>query len=241
MLYRTLRLAVFAAALSSAPAHADTPLVEPHLHITPGGAQAPQVALTLDACSGGIDHRILDVLVTKAIPATIFVTGRWLRRNPETVRLLLEHPELFELEDHGENHVPAVIGTRRPYGIAPAGTPAAVTAEIEGGARSIGKAGGPAPHWYRGATALYSRDALELIGQLGYRTAGFSLNADLGASVSATVAAARLGKAKDGDVIIAHVNQPRRAAGAGVALGVEELLTRGYRFVRLADVSERDD
>jgi len=241
LLYRTLRFAVLAAALSTAAAQADTPLVEPHLHINPGGTQAPQVALTLDACSGGIDHRILDVLVTKAIPATIFVTGRWLRRNPETVHLLLQHPELFELEDHGENHVPAVIGTRKPYGIAPAGTAAAVTAEIEGGARSIGKAGGPAPHWYRGATALYSRDALKLIGQLGYRTAGFSLNADLGASVSATVAAARLGKAKDGDVILAHVNQPRRAAGAGVALGPEELLTRGYRFVRLADVSERDD
>lgn len=241
MLYRALRIAAFFAALSSLPAQADTPLVEPHLHIAPSGTQAPQVALTLDACSGGIDHRILDVLVTKAVPATIFVTGRWLRRNPETVRLLLEHPELFELEDHGENHVPAVIGTRRPYGITPAGTAAAVTAEIEGGALSIGKAGGPPPRWYRGATALYSRDALKLIGRLGYRTAGFSLNADLGASVSATVAAARLDKAKDGDVIIAHINQPRRAAGAGVALGVEELLTRGYRFVRLADVSELDD
>lgn len=240
MLHRVLCLAVFAALLSSLPAHADT-LVEPRLHIAPGGAQSPQVALTLDACSGGIDHRILDVLVAKAIPATIFVTGRWLRRNPETVKLLLAHPELFELEDHGENHLPAVIGTQKPYGIAPAGTAAAVTAEIENGASSIGRAGGTAPRWYRGATALYSHDALQLIRALGYRPAGFSLNADLGASVSARVAATRLGKAKDGDVIIAHVNQPKRAAGAGVALGVEALLSRGYRFVRLADVAELDD
>ena len=233
MLYRALRLAVFAVALSSLPAQADT-LVEPRLHITPGGPQSPQVALTLDACSGAIDHRILDVLVARAIPATIFVTGRWLRRNPETVQLLLQHPDLFELEDHGLNHVPAV-------GIPPAGTAAAVAAEIEGGALSIGKAGGPSPRWYRGATALYSQDALKLIHKLGYRTAGFSLNADLGASVSASVAAARIGRAQDGDVIIAHINQPRRAAGAGVALGVEDLLSRGYRFVRLADVAELDD
>jgi len=240
LLYRALRLAVFAVALSSLPAQADT-LVEPRLHITPGGPQSPQVALTLDACSGAIDHRILDVLVARAIPATIFVTGRWLRRNPETVQLLLQHPDLFELEDHGLNHVPAVIGTQKPYGITPAGTAAAVAAEIEGGALSIGKAGGPAPRWYRGATALYSQDALKLIHKLGYRTAGFSLNADLGASVSASVAAARIGRAQDGDVIIAHINQPRRAAGAGVALGVEDLLSRGYRFVRLADVAELDD
>ncbi len=240
MFHQALRLATIIVALSSLPAAADT-LIEPRLHITPGGAQAPQVALTLDACSGDVDHRILDALVTKAIPATIFVTGRWVRRNPEAMQLLLKHPELFELEDHGESHLPAVIGTQRPYGIAPAGTATAVTAEIKGGALSIGQAGGPAPRWYRGATALYSRDALQLIGKLGYRTAGFSLNADLGASVSARVAAARIDKAEDGDVIIAHINQPKRAAGAGVALGVEKLLSRGYRFVRLADVSERDD
>ncbi len=240
VLHRVLCLAVFAALLSTLPAQADT-LVEPHLHIVPGGAQSPQVALTLDACSGGIDHRILDTLIARAIPATIFVTGRWLHRNPETVKLLLGHPELFELEDHGENHLPAVIGTQKPYGLRPAGTAAAVAAEIENGASSIGRAGGPTPHWYRGATALYSRDALQLIPALGFRTAGFSLNADLGASVSAKVAAARIDGAKDGDVIIAHVNQPKRAAGAGVALGVEDLLSRGYRFVRLADVAELDD
>ena len=38
---------------------------------------------------------------------------------------------------------------------------------------------------YRDATALYSTDALEHIRGMGYRIAGFSLNADFGASLPA--------------------------------------------------------
>ena len=62
------------------PSHAAL-LVEPSLHIASGGA-SPQVALTLDACTGAADGRILDELVADHVPATIFVTGRWLRHNP---------------------------------------------------------------------------------------------------------------------------------------------------------------
>lgn len=239
MFTKALWLATAAMIVATLPVHAGG-LSEPRLHVAPG-RDAPQVALTLDACSGGTDFRILDVLVREAIPATIFVTGRWLRHNPETVRLLLSHPDLFELEDHGESHIPAVIGNEKPYGIVPAGTAEAVANEVKGGAASLKRAGGPAPHWYRGATALYSADALLLIGKLGYRTAGFSLNGDLGASVSAKTAAARIGAAKDGDVIISHVNQPKRSAGAGVAEGIMALKAKGFRFVRLDDVAEMED
>src|SRR5258708_6002673 len=81
-------------------------LVEPQLQIAPGGGKGPRVALTLDACMGEVDLRILDALVANAIPATLFVTGRWLRKNAEAVKTLTAHPELFQLENHGAMHVP---------------------------------------------------------------------------------------------------------------------------------------
>lgn len=212
-------------------------LIEPQLHIARGGRDAPQVALTLDACSGGVDERILGTLLDRGIPATIFVTGRWLERNPEALKVLLSRPDLFEIEDHGRSHIPAVIGLERPYGLEPAGTPEAVIEEVAGGAEAVSAATGARPAWYRGATALYSADALDLIARLGFRVAGFSLNADFGATASAEVAAERVTGAKDGDVIIAHINQPTRAAGAGIAKGIIALQARGFRFVRLADVT----
>src|SRR5262249_59392039 len=77
------------------------------------------VALTLDACSGTFDADLVRFLIERRIPATIFATRRWLERNPEATAILTAHPDLFDLEDHGANHVPAVIGVgRRVYGIA---------------------------------------------------------------------------------------------------------------------------
>ena len=89
----------------------------------------PGIVLTLDACMGGTDRRVLDLLLARRIPATLFVTARWLRENPETLALLRTRPAQFDLQNHGARHVPAVLGNQRPYGIRPAGTPAALAAE----------------------------------------------------------------------------------------------------------------
>jgi peptidoglycan/xylan/chitin deacetylase (PgdA/CDA1 family) len=215
-------------------------LIEPELRITPGAAAGARVALTLDACMGEADHRILDALVANAIPATLFVTGRWLAKNADTLKLLLAHPALFELENHGAMHVPAVLGTEKLYGIPPAGTLARVAAEVEGGARAMAACGIARPSWYRDATALYSPEALGHIRQMGYRIAGFSLNADFGASLPEDKVHDRMLTARDGDVIIGHVNQPKRSSGAGIASGAIALKQKGFRFVRLTDVAELD-
>ena len=100
-------------------------------------------------------------------------------------------------------------------------------------AEAVTAAFGRAPTWYRDASARYSRDAVTLIGTLGYRIAGYSLNADVGASLPAVTVAKRLAAARPGDVVIAHINHPERPAGAGVALGIKALVARGVRFERL--------
>lgn len=226
--------------LIASPALAKTHLIEPHMHIVPVGA-TPEVALTLDACMGAADMRIINALIDNEVPATIFATRRWLVHNPKVVHLLVSRGDLFEIEDHGAEHIPAVIGTEKPYGIAPAGTANAVFNEVIGGAQAVQAATNVAPKWYRGATALYSKDAIALIGTMGFKIGGFSLNGDLGATASQKVAEARIAAAKNGDVIISHVNQPTHASGAGVVAGVLDLKAKGYKFVRLEDVTETDN
>lgn len=211
-------------------------LIEPHMHFTPA-AGPPQVAITLDACMGETDTRILGPLIDNAIPVTIFATRRWLDRNPATIGLLKQHRDLFVIENHGAKHLSAVIGPGRPYGLVPAGTAAAVAEEVRGGAEAIARAFGTSPKWYRDATALYSPDAMALIGSMGFRIAGFSLNGDFGASASARMAHKRIAGAKSGDIVISHINQPHRPAGAGVISGILALKARGFSFVHLDDVA----
>lgn len=221
-------LAVVFTALTTASALAGD--VEPRLTMPKGDAA---VALTFDACSGDVDHRILDELIADRVPATIFVTHRWLRRNAATVELLKANADLFEIENHGDQHIPAITDRASLFGLATAGTLEAVAAEVTGGAEAVFAAFGTSPHWYRDAGARYSRDAMELIGTMGYRIAGYSLNADVGASLPAAAVKKRVAAAKPGDVIISHINHPERPSGEGVAEGIRILVQKGVRFQRL--------
>jgi peptidoglycan/xylan/chitin deacetylase (PgdA/CDA1 family) len=205
--------------------------IEPSLRLP--AASGKTVAVTLDACSGRTDMRIVDELIADGIPATLFVTHRWIVRNAEAIALFKAHPDLFEIENHGDQHVPAVTDTPTLFGLTTAGSLPAVNSEVTGGEAAIGAAFGLRPTWFRGAGARYSKDAAALIGQLGYRIAGYSLNGDIGASLPEAAVAKRLAAAKAGDVIIAHVNQPDRPAGAGVVAGLKALKAAGFTFVRL--------
>lgn len=207
-------------------------LLEPHMRLA--RSAEPTVALTLDACDGHVDTRILDLLLAEAIPATIFVSGLWLRENPAAFRTLLDHPDLFEIGDHGAHHEAVIDRPMVLWGVHSAGSAAGITAEVTDGAAMLQAAGAPRPAWFRGAAALYTPSGLAQVVAMGYRIAGFSLNGDAGASLDAADTARRITAARDGDVISAHINQPRRPAGAGVAEGVRALRARGMRFVRLS-------
>lgn len=224
------------AALVSSSASAA--LLEPKLHLKPSGESSPRIALTLDACGGKTDARILSALVDNKIPATIFVTGMWLKRNAEALAIMKAHPELFELENHGARHIPAVDTPHSIYGLKSAGSAAAVQAEVEAGALALTDRGGPAPKWFRGATAQYSPTSIALIRGLGFRIAGYSINGDGGSLLGARETERRVSSAKDGDVIIAHINQPTHAAGGGLVKGLLKLKEKGYTFVRLDDVDD---
>ena len=213
-------------------------LVEPQLKLDRQAKGAPpRVALTFDACSGRTDDRILEALVDHRIAATIFVTGRWVKHNAEAMRILQAHPDLFEIENHGAMHVPAIDRPVSVYGIAATGSEAAVDAEVQGGADAIA-ASGLSSHWFRGATAKYTLSSIGEIRRMGFRVAGYSVNGDGGSLLEAAMAEKRISRAVDGDVIIAHINQPTHEAGDGVVRGILDLRARGYAFVRLDDATE---
>lgn len=215
-----------------------TRLIEPKLTIAQVEGEGPAVALTFDACMGKVDDRILDTLIENRIPSTVFVTARWLKHNAAAFAVMRANPDLFEIEDHGGNHVPAIDVPMTVFGIKTAGSAEAVAAEVEGGAEAIIAAGGERPVWFRGATAKYTPSAIAEIQSLGYRVAGYSINGDSGSLLGASGVARQYHRAKDGDVIISHINQPTHEAGEGVVKGILDLKARGFRFVRLKDRTE---
>jgi peptidoglycan/xylan/chitin deacetylase (PgdA/CDA1 family) len=196
-----------------------------------------RIALTLDACTGKYDHDLINFLILHHIPATIFATKKWLDENPFGVSVIKAHLDLFDVEDHGENHIPAVIGAgRKVYGIPGEPDLIHLRREVLLGARAIQKATGIAPHWYRDATAEYDPQAIQEIEKLGYKIAGFSVNADSGATLKKIAIEKKLENVKAGDVIIAHMNKPASDTAEGLSVGLAYLLGEGFVFVRLDQV-----
>ena len=224
--------AILPLALSRTAAAGDEP-VEPRMRLANPPPGRPTVALTLDACPGAFDERIATALVESSIPATIFASEPWLRRNPAGLAFLLAHHDLFDIENHGERHIAPVLGQRSIFGIPVAGDLAAVRREVMEGAAAIAATTGLASRWYRAATGYYSPSAIPAIEELGFAIAGYSLNADMGASLPARSVEARIAGASDGEIIVAHINQPERPCGAGVVAGIRELQRRGASFLRL--------
>lgn len=239
-----MKMSAFAAVLAAlvlgaVPALSAPKYVSPPLRLSGAPKAQPTVALTLDACMGRTDMRIVNALISNRIPATIFVTARWMKRNAKAVALLKSRPDLFQIENHGAQHVPAIDVPGRAYGARTAGSAKAVSAEIAGGAAAIQQATGRKPLWFRGATALYTSSSIALIGRSGARLGGYSMAADGGALSSASATARRITSARDGDVILAHVNHPGREAGRGVVEGVLALKRKGFRFVKLGSSASR--
>src|ERR1700732_5105954 len=131
---RSLLAAAGFLAFAAGGARAGEEPVKPRMRLANPPPDRLTVALTLDACPGAFDERIATALVESRIPATIFATELWLRRNPAGLAFLLAHGDLFGIENHGELHIPPVLGQRSIYGIPVAGDLVTVRREVTEGA-----------------------------------------------------------------------------------------------------------
>jgi len=75
--------------------------------VTAGPKSCPAVALTYDLCPvkavPGLDAELIEFLKDRAVPATFFMSGKWIARHDTAVKELLAVPS-FEVGTHGQIH-----------------------------------------------------------------------------------------------------------------------------------------
>jgi hypothetical protein len=91
--------------------------------------------------------------------------------------------------------------------------------EVLNGTQAIENVTGVPPHWYPGATAEYDQQAADEIRRMDFKIAGFSANADAGATLRRTDVEERLRHVRAGDGIIAHMNKPASDTAEGLRPG----------------------
>ncbi|MFH8384080.1 polysaccharide deacetylase family protein [Kitasatospora sp. NPDC018058] len=197
------------------------------------------MALTFDACGGpggnGYDAELIDFLRGRGVPATLFLNARWIDANPDVFEQLAADP-LFEIGNHGTAHRPLSVTGRSAYGIAGTGDVGEVYDEVVGNAHKLAGLLGHPPRFFRSGTAHYDDVATRVVADLGERVAGFTVNGDGGATLSAAEVRREVASAPPGAIVIGHMNRPGGGTAAGVAAAVPGLLGSGRRFVRLSDV-----
>lgn len=202
------------------------------------GTTQKKIALTFDACGGtkgsGYDADLIAFLVKEKIPATLFVTGSWIKKNPSIFMELCREP-LFEIENHGLTHHPCTVVSESKYGIAGTGSVEASIDEIELNARLIEFYTHRKPVYYRPATAYTDEACVLLANDLKHEIAGYSvLSGDVVANTNQDVIKNNiLKKVKPGAIVILHMNHPAWNTFEALQLCIPELRKRGYEFVRL--------
>ena len=203
-----------------------------------------EVALTLDACgvtakSSQFDEKLINFLTQNNIKATLFLNLRWIKSNPEVFKKL-QNNKLFELANHGTNHRPLSINGKSIYGQNGTKSKDEVLFEIEENNRLFQSLNQKKPLFFRSGTAYYDELAVEVARkELKMEIAGFSIIADAGATLVEDEVSNRVSNAKNGDIIIAHMNHPESGTADGLRDGIVNLLKKGFKFVQLSDVKKQ--
>jgi peptidoglycan/xylan/chitin deacetylase (PgdA/CDA1 family) len=196
------------------------------------------LALTFDACGGprgsNYDEKLIQYLENEKIPATLFLSGRWMNANPDLLQALSRNP-LFDIENHGLNHKPCSAMGRSAYGIRGTKNVGEVFDEIQLNASRIQGITGHKPKYYRPGTAYSDEVCVEIAHALGYEVVNFSVRGDAGATYSKKQVKEALFNSAPASIILMHMNQPESQTAEGVMEAIPELRKRGFGFVKVSD------
>ncbi|WP_246350123.1 polysaccharide deacetylase family protein [Nocardia barduliensis] len=199
-------------------------------------AAGKQMALTFDACGGpgnnDIDESLMNFLIAERIPATLFLNKRWIDANRARAAQLAANP-LFELANHGVAHKPLSVNGRAAYGIAGTGSAQEAADEVWANHELLSALTGRPPRFFRAGTAHYDDVAVSVVRELGEIPVGFSINADFGATASATEVQSAMNAVAPGAISLAHMHRPHSGTAAGMIAALPRIRAMGYTFVHL--------
>ena len=198
------------------------------------------IALTFDACGGKkgdkYNKKLIDYLVAHRIPATLFISGRWIDSNRKSFLSLTQH-KLFTIENHGYLHRPLSIDGRSIYGIEGTKNLKEMVEEVEENAAKIEKLTGRRPVFYRPGTGYIDDVGVGVVRFLKQEIVNFNVvPGDANPHISGRLLLrTMLYCAKPGAIIVLHMNKPGSGTLYAVAAFVKFMRIRGYRFVKLED------
>ncbi len=190
----------------------------------------PAVAITFDACATrthgyGFDRKVYDVLKATGVPATIFVSGRWVEFHPAEMAELARDP-LVTFGDHSYDHPHMTHLTAARMGEEIDQTEAALARY---GKKSVA---------FRPPFGDWNRRVIEVVRAHGLPTVTWDVvSGDPSArTTKAGMFRNVVGHAKAGSIVIFHINGRGWKTAEALPEILRALRAQGLRFVSVADL-----
>ncbi|GAB3962751.1 polysaccharide deacetylase family protein [Plantactinospora veratri] len=177
--------------------------------------------------------RIVELLERQQVPATFFLTGKWVERYPELTRRLAGNPR-FELANHTYGHL---AFTPDCYGL-PRLPPDRMTEDVARTFRLVEPYGGRQTRYFRFPGLCHDAAALDALAPLGLTVVdGDVVSGDPFAGAWRPIVRAVLSKVRPGSIVVLHVTE-ENAAMTDEALPhiLAGLRDRGLRPAPLSEV-----
>jgi peptidoglycan/xylan/chitin deacetylase (PgdA/CDA1 family) len=190
----------------------------------------PAVAITFDACATrtqgySFDRAVFETLERERVPATIFVSGRWVESHPDVMTMLARDP-LIEFGDHSYDHPHMARLQEARAGEEIDRTEAALARY---GKRAVAFRP-PFGEWNQRLIGVARERSLPVVtwdvvsGDPSARTTA--------AGMIRTV----VSRARPGSIVVFHINGRGWKTGEALPEIVRGLRARGFRFVQLSEL-----
>lgn len=188
--------------------------------IKSGPPSCPGIALTFDLCpvkkSPGYDQALVDYLIQHQIPATFFMSGKWIAKHDAEVEHLLGI-EYFEIGTHGEVHAHLPMHNAEEQ-----------QKEIHAPVRLLSEHYAHDATLFRPPYGEYNDTTLDVVKLLGLRFIQWSIESgDPDPTLTADQILARIEKrAKPGSIVVLHANGKGKQTRAVIERLTTEVLPR---------------
>ncbi len=213
---------------SSLFAGSPAPLVFDH-----GPRDSSKIALTFDACptkrSDEYDEKVIDVLLAEKVPATLFMSGRWVEKNPEKTKFLASQPQ-FEIAAHSYYH-PHLLEKDNER----------VLRELKRTQAVIKKVTGETPRYFRPPFGEVDERVAKLAAEAGLVTIQFDIaSGDADPNLSRQrIARSVLRDAKGGSIIVFHMNRNGMHTAEVLPEIISGLRQRGFTLVTVGELFKK--
>lgn len=188
------------------------------------------VALTFDACEGwervSFDRPLLEFLLLRQIPFTLFATGKFVEDNASDIAMLATL-DFVDIENHSWDHP----NTMHRF------APQAVEQQIVRAQESITRATGHAPQFFRFPAGKFNARGLQAAEALGLHVVHWRwASGDPSESETADRLIERaMTNVAPGDILIFHINGRGLHTAEALPQIIDRLQADGYRFVLVSD------